>query len=141
MIYLDSNVFIYSVLDLGGHGKNARKLLKLSEDTGLQISTSSLTFDEVLWSLMKNISREDAIESCNYLLGLRNLKVLNIDKTVILECLNILKKTNLKPRDSIHAATMNIYKIKEIISEDEDFDVLKEIRRDSIGGFIKKCFS
>ncbi|MEM2494139.1 MAG: type II toxin-antitoxin system VapC family toxin [Nitrososphaerota archaeon] len=36
---------------------------------------------------------------------------------------------NLKPSDAIHLATMEKVGIKNIVTEDEDFDKVKEVKR------------
>lgn len=40
-----------------------------------------------------------------------------------------LLKYNLKPSDAIHLATMETAGVNHIVSEDEDFDRVKEIKR------------
>ena len=41
----------------------------------------------------------------------------------------IIEKYNLKPRDAIHVASALTNNIKEIVSDDPDFDKVKEIKR------------
>ncbi|HEY3128917.1 MAG TPA: PIN domain-containing protein [Acidobacteriota bacterium] len=42
---------------------------------------------------------------------------------------------HLKPRDAIHAASALSRGIREIVSEDSDFDAIKELQRKSIRKF------
>lgn len=66
------------------------------------------------------------------------MKVLLVDKLIIVESLGIIENFNLKPRDAIHAAVMKINKIKEIVSEDADFDKVEGIIRYDIKSFLEK---
>ncbi len=137
MIYLDSNIFIYSALDCGETGKNAELLLNLLESGKFSACTASLTFDEVVWVVAKETTKEEAIQSCKAILNLRNLKILSVDRATIVEGIAVFKNSKLKPRDSIHAAVMNINNIKEIITEDKDFDLADGIKRYSIKDFLR----
>src|SRR3989344_5768223 len=118
MIYIDANVFIFAFADNGQNGEFSRKILEIVESQSIAAATSSLTIDEVLWSLSKEIPKKEAILACRTILKIKGLRVLNIDKKIILESLNIVEKYNLKPRDSIHVAAMILNKINEIVSSD-----------------------
>ena len=135
MIYIDANVFIFAFADNGQNGEFSRKILEIVESQSIAAATSSLTIDEVLWSLSKEIPKKEAILACRTILKIKGLRVLNIDKKIILESLNIVEKYNLKPRDSIHVAAMILNKINEIVSSDSDFDNVKEIKRYGINIF------
>ena len=44
----------------------------------------------------------------------------------------LISKYNLHPRDSIHVSSAIGKKIKTIISDDEEFDKIKEIKREPL---------
>jgi len=132
MKYLDSNVFIYPVI---ADEKTERKaflakkiLLKIAEGS-LKAATASLTWDELIWSVRKISGLEIAIEEGKKFLEFPNLKILSVDEKTIKEAQEIIEKYKLKPRDAIHASCAIKNNIKEIISDDQHFEKIKEIKR------------
>ncbi len=138
MIYLDANIFVFAFLESGNYGQSFRKILGMVEEQKIFASTSALTIDEVLWVLSKEIPKNEAISACKSILNIKGLKILVVDKNTISESLNIVENYNLKPRDAIHIAVMKINKIKEILSEDSDFDKIKEIKHYNLNEFMLK---
>lgn len=128
-LYLDANVFIYSVLDDSFVGENARKILEKIGNGVYRGFTSVLTIDEVLWKIQKNLGKEKSAEIATDLLSLANLEFISIDSFVIRKAIEIYLDEKLAPRDSIHLACMQIKKLKIIASSDEDFDNIKGIKR------------
>ncbi|MEK6973865.1 MAG: type II toxin-antitoxin system VapC family toxin [Nanoarchaeota archaeon] len=43
--------------------------------------------------------------------------------------MDFIEKYGLKPRDAFHLAIMENFNIKEIVSDDSDFDKIKGIKR------------
>jgi len=135
MIYVDSNVFIYSVV-------SKSKLASLSKNIILQIAegkidgaTSILTWDEFFWVVRKTLGQEFAEIEGPRFLNIPNLKFIAADELIITKAQKIIEDYKLKPRDSIHAASAISRNIKEIISDDPDFDKIKEIKRIPIEKF------
>ena len=60
---------------------------------------------------------------------LNYFKILDINYEILKKMLEVYKNEKLDPRDSIHLATMQINKINIIISQDSDFDKIKQIKR------------
>ena len=55
---------------------------------------------------------------------------LEVDKNVLSMAQTLVDRYDrLNPRDSIHIASALSKKIKQIISDDKDFDIVKEIKR------------
>lgn len=132
MIYLDSNIFIYP---LSGNdsksGTCAAILDKVSK--GEQVAgTSVLTWDEVQHSLKKIIGRENAVTSSAILIKLPNLTLLKTDNSTIAKAQELTEKYTLDPRDAIHAATAILNNCTEFVSDDPDFDKIKELKRKKI---------
>ena len=135
MIYLDSNGFIYAVVADEKTEEKSRLskeiLVRLSEGN-IEVGTSTLTWDELVWNVKKFLGEETAKVEGKKFLEFPNLKILNVDITTITEAQRITETYKLKPRDSIHAACAIKNNISKIISDDPDFDKVKEIERISL---------
>ena len=132
MQYVDSNVFLYSVLyspDLEPKAKRAKEILQKIENKELSAATSTLTWDEVVWVATKLLGRSGGIALGQKLLGFPNLEFINVDEGIIAHAQMLLGKYKISPRDSIHVASAFSRKATNIISDDEDFDQIKEIKR------------
>ena len=128
MIYMDANVFINAAVGLGELGKTCRNILDLVENKNGIVSTSALTFDEVLWKLRNFMGYAEAIKSVRATMELP-IHIIQINANTIYEALNIAENFKLKPRDAIHASCMFQENISQICSTDSDFDVLNYIER------------
>ena len=105
-----------------------RNSLKIAEGN-LKSATASLTWDELDWIIRKVFGAKIAVEEGEKFLKFPNLRILAVDEKVIKEAQKLIKKYNLKPRDAIHAACALKNGIKRILSDDPDFDRVKEIKR------------
>src|SRR3989304_5606910 len=132
MAYVDSNVFLYRVLyqvEVQPKVKKAKEILLKVESGSLSAFTSTLTWDEVVWVVSRVMTRNDGEAQGQKLLGIPNLQFINVDEGVLTQAQTLMNKYKLSPRDSIHAASALDRRIKTIISDDEGFDQVKEIRR------------
>lgn len=130
MLYIDSNVFIYPVIyENQLKAKKAKELLLKIEDGEVSASTSVLTWDEVVWVVSKVLSRTDGINQGRKLLSFPNLEFISVDENVISLAQILLDKYDITPRDSMHLASAMTKKIKTIVSDDKDFDQIKEVKR------------
>ncbi|HLD84945.1 MAG TPA: type II toxin-antitoxin system VapC family toxin [archaeon] len=136
MIYLDANIFIYPILsqDLE-KSMICKKILIKVADGKLAAITSSLTWDEVVWTTRRYLGIADSIEESKKFIEFPNLRFMEINESVLAVANRFLEQHKLKPRDSIHAATAVINMAEEIISDDHDFDSIKGIRRTPIEKF------
>lgn len=132
MIYVDSNVFIYPVIYEEPTVTEAKK----SKDFLLRIAlgeieayTSSITWDEVTWTIRKLFGIDSSINEGKKFLSFPNLRLLGVKKSTILKAQELTEKYKIKPRDAIHAAVALENKITSIVSYDEDFDKVDEIKR------------
>ncbi len=135
MAYIDSNVFIYPILYSEEEPKvrKAKEILLRIEKGELTAYTSTLTWDEVVWVVRKTMGKSEAVSQGQKLLGFLNLKFISADENILSQAQNLLNKYNLSPRDSIHVASALDRKLKTIITDDDDIDVVKEIKRASLG--------
>jgi hypothetical protein len=139
MAYLDSNVFIYPVIykETIPQAAKARVILAHVEKGLINAYTSTLTWDEFVWVVMKTLGNKDAVEKGKMLLQFPKLKFLSVDENTILKAQKLVEKYELKPRDAIHA-TGALSKNLTIISDDPDFDTVKELKRTSISQLADK---
>ena len=128
--YIDSNVFLYPVLynDIK-ESEAARKILSEIERKNIQAYTSTLTWDEVSYVVERTFGKTDSIEVGKRFLNFPFLRFIPVDDEIIRRGQVIREKYNLKPRDSIHLSCAIERNISKIITDDADFDGIKEITR------------
>lgn len=132
MIYLDANVFIFAAVNEGEKGKKSRKTIKDIREGKEKAATSALTFDEVIWKVKKERGKEAALRAGKAILEMQNLIILDVDAPILWEAYELIKNYKLDPRDSIHAACAITHGIYTMISDDPDFDRIKDISRKHI---------
>jgi len=129
VIYLDSNVFIYAVLNQGEPGTWCRDLLKGVVKGDTPALTSVLAVDEVVYQVREARGLEPSVETGETLLQTPNLEVAAADTAVLWRALDLSRAHRMFPRDAIHAATALLRGVPEIASEDADFDGIPGLRR------------
>ena len=134
MIYIDASVFVFAALNTEHVGEEARSLLRDVQTGKLEATSSALTFDELVWAVKRNRTSEDAIASGEAFLNMPRLRLVDVDGTILSRALALMRKYQLDPRDSIHAASALTEGAEVIISTDKHFDRIKEIRREGIPG-------
>ncbi len=110
-------------------------LLEDVEKGNIEALTSALTFDEAIWIVKKNRNFEDAISICKAFLNMSGLHLVDVNQDLLAIAISIMRKYKTDPRDSIHAATAITQKTNIIISEDTDFNKIKELERKSVMEF------
>ncbi len=138
MIYLDSNIFIFAAIDGGELGGKARAIIDAVNRNQLEAMTSAITFDELVHIVRKNRDSSLAVKTGRAFLELNTLVIIDVNRRILDEALFLIEKYNFRPMDSIHLAAMRINRIDEILSEDSDFDKVKEIKRISLNKFKLK---
>ena len=129
MIYLDANVFLSAILNQEHEGEKARDLLQKLQKAEIVAATSALSFDEVFWIVKKHRGFTSALKAAKTLLEIPNLTFLEVNDQTLWSAYNLAEKYRLDPRDAIHIACALDHAIFTIISEDEHFDKVKEIKR------------
>jgi predicted nucleic acid-binding protein len=129
MIYLDANVFLSAILNREDEGEKARDLLQKLQKAEIVAATSALSFDEVFWIVRKHRGFISALKAAKTLLEIPNLTFLEVNDQTLWSAYNLAEKYRLDPRDAIHVACALDHAIFTIISEDEHFDKVKEIKR------------
>lgn len=129
MIYLDANVFLSAILNQEDEGEKARDLLQKLQKAEIVAATSALSFDEVFSIVKKHRGFISALKAVKTLLEIPNLTFLEINDQTLWSAYNLAEKYKLDPRDAIHIACALDHAIFTIISENEHFDKVKEIKR------------
>lgn len=128
-VYLDANFFIFFNFDQSARGQAARKIHERILAGSLVAVTSALALDEVMWVIIKNKRSETLREVIEDIFAMRNLNVKDVIASTAFDALDYIERYDLKPRDAFHAAMMKSAGVSEIISDDHDFDRVKEIKR------------
>ena len=130
MIYLDTNIFVYPHTGDDTKSSACVKILERAMSEEIKAGTSIITWDEFQHALKKKFhDRKKAVELSKDFLSMPNIKFFEANKEIIEKAQKLTEEYGINPRDAIHAATAIINGIKEIISDDPDFDKVKEIKR------------
>ncbi len=129
MLYMDANFFIFAILDTTEKGEKARKILREIVVGKRQAMTSVLALDEVLWVLRRNKKEEIRRKVIEDIYAIPHLEVKAVSALIPLRALEYIEKYNLKPRDAFHSACMEEFQTNIIVSDDADFDKVRNITR------------
>ncbi|MGQ9468808.1 MAG: type II toxin-antitoxin system VapC family toxin [Nitrososphaerales archaeon] len=132
MVYLDSNVSLYTILydpRINPKAKRAVSVLSSVEEGKIKGTSSLLTWDEVVWVVWKLVGYEYALKASASMLKVPNMNFFGVNEKTILKANDLVERYKLKPRDAIHISTALLIGEKEIMSDDEEFDVVKGIKR------------
>ena len=133
MICLDANFFVFALLDTTAKGQAASGIQRDVVEGKVEAATSVLALDELMWVLVKNRKQGLIRTAVEGVYATPNLKVREVDSDIPILALDFLETYNLKPRDAFHAAIMRSLGLKEIVSDDPDFDRIEWIKRISLG--------
>jgi predicted nucleic acid-binding protein len=133
MKFLDANVFLFARLDDGRRGEAARGILR-GVDGAHPAATTAVVLNEVFWNLRKQIGMAEALEKSAQLARMPGLRILEVGERAWTQALELMTKhRHLKPNDALHAAAALGAGIGTIVSSDEDFDGLGDLRRQNFG--------
>ena len=140
MVYLDANVLIYPLVykPMLPQAAASIEILKYIERGEITAVTSFLSWDEVVWVVWKLLGPDDAVSAGYKLLAFPNLKFVDVDEAVVYKAQLLVERYRLKPRDAIHAASALIAGERTIVSDDSDFDRVRELERVSVEEFARK---
>jgi len=132
--YLDTNVIIYAIESHPKYGEKCRDILKAVENAELEVCASTLILVEVINVLCKlnRILEEGQKEKLNVgknidaILSLP-IKWIELDFAIIRRASEYQFKVS--GIDYIHAASMELSLVNEVISADKDLDKIDFIKR------------
>jgi hypothetical protein len=132
MNYIDANVFIYPLiydLDQVVEAQLSKSILSRIAIGDIKACTSCLTWDEIVYVVSRVSGSDDSKRAGYKFLLFPNLRILGLDRKT-LDCAQALvERYDLRPRDSIHAASAIQNKASSIVTNDDDFDVIEELWR------------
>lgn len=127
--YLDTTAFTYAILYDDEKAIKCKSFMKKVAKGIVVGFTSVITWDEVVYTIKKTLGKEIASEESRKFLNFPNLRLIKLDKNILQKAHELIQKYSLNPRDAIHISTAIISDIQDIISDDNDFDNIEEIRR------------
>lgn len=147
-MFIDANIFTYVLTGHPIYGRRCQELLEMVERGDIEAFISPLVIDEVSYVLMVQTARKtgssqdarsikrvmmDAWQDClvpvgefhgylDVLLSKGHLKVLSLDYSISKIALECAREYHLLPRDALHTACCKAFGIKEIATNDGDFE-------------------
>ncbi len=135
--YIDANIFIYAVNSSSVNFQQCKDFLMKIAKGEIEAATSFLAWDEFFWATKRNLGLELAKMESSKFLDMPNLKFIVADEAIIRTAQKLTESAGLDPRDAIHAASAISRGIKQIVSDDPDFDAVKELKRIQVEEFGK----
>ena len=129
-ILLDSNIFIrFLIQDVPSHFEQSKEIFEDIENEKTKGFVSVLVINEVIWILENfyELKRDTYIPRVLELLSLRNMKILEAKKDVVLSIMEEM------PKHSFDFTDVYLFAIKgerKIASFDKDFDKLQKRKND-----------
>src|SRR5438046_10655004 len=123
-MYADAGLFLVPMLyeyRVPAAASAARLLESVARGTR-KVSTSTLTWDEVVYVVRRLLGPEDSVAKGAELLAFPNLTWHRVDLAVLRRAADLYRSLPMRPRDAYHAATALEAGEREILSEDRVFD-------------------
>lgn len=128
-MYLDSSLFICSLLYTNKKADEARKILNALSENKFHALTSCLSLDEILWIVWKKQSKKFGLAAVRKICEEKNLRIVDANFDIMYTSFEIVEEYDMHPRDAIHAATMRNFGTDTIVSDDAHFDKVDWIKR------------
>ena len=128
-VFLDTNVFLYAAGGDHPHRQACARVLRRVADGSLDATVNSEVLQEVLYVLSRQGRRPEGITLARHVASLFP-DLLPVTRDDMLRVCDLVRRyPRLPVRDAVHAATMLRNGIRQVISVDQDFDRIGEIRR------------
>lgn len=129
MKLIDTNIILYSLSREHPLKEPCRRLIARITSGEVAANIDVEVLQEVLYVYTHRNERNKGIAACRYLLDIFP-NPFSVAKNEISAAITFMDKYPLLvSRDAIHAAVVVSNKLKGIISEDSDFDMIKGIKR------------
>jgi len=145
-VFVDSNIFLYVILAHPRYSDTCKRFLERVDEGDLHGLTSVLVCNEVFhrviiaevvekldiepksavnyikknWAIIKELNK--AWEAMGTISQIKNLKIAGIDKQILMEAINFSNKYGLLSNDAFHVAVMKKHGVKNIATNDRDFE-------------------
>jgi uncharacterized protein len=108
---------------------NAIEFLRKIESKKVTAYTSMLTWDEVTWVVLKALGKADSRQAGKKLLQFPNLRFVEVNESVISKSQSLIENYEMKPRDAIHCSSALVKGIRQVVTDDSDFEALEGLKR------------
>lgn len=126
--FVDSNIFLYALQAHPQYGKTAKNILERI-DTEENAVTSLINIGEVCWWLESHQKGDLVKEKLELIDALLFLQIESISLEDFLKAAAFKKTYNIDFNDRLSLAVMKRKQIKEIYSNDSDFDKVEWVKR------------
>jgi len=129
--FLDANVFMYAAGTLHPYKDNCVHILADVESGVLSAAVNTEILQELLYRYSHIKLADKGIQLCREIMKypFTILPVTEMDMRLAIDLFETHHAAGLKPRDAIHAATMQNNGISHVISADKDFEYLDFVTR------------
>ncbi|MFV0464056.1 MAG: type II toxin-antitoxin system VapC family toxin [Nostocoides sp.] len=125
--FVDTPVFLFAIGADHRFRADCVEFLNRSHTLGIDLHTSIEAVQEFTFHRMRRAPGELALRETQALMG--TVVIHPFDKAVLARAHHLLSSTQLRGRDSVHAATALEAGFEIIVSTDADFDEVPGLRR------------
>jgi predicted nucleic acid-binding protein len=152
IIFIDANIFLYGILGHFKFGNACKVFLEQVNKGEYKAVTSFMVCNEVVhrtmiaevvekygieprlavsylknnWKIVKELNKAQI--AIDIIKQIDNLRIVELNKAIFDQAFDYSKKYGLLSNDAIHAATMNINQIKNMATNDRDFERIEWIK-------------
>ncbi len=126
-VFIDSNVFFYSIIMDREYGRYCAEILRDIYNGNFLAYVSSIILLEVA-NALKKFRIEDIQTKIKAIVSLP-ISLIEVETKDILDAIDLANKYDISPYDATHIIAMRKAKIETIISADKDFDRVNLIKR------------
>ena len=128
-VFLDTNVFLYAAGQAHPRREACVKVLRRVAEGTLEATANSEVIQEILYVLVHRGRGETGVTLARHVAALFPDLLPVTGEDMRRACDLVERYPTLSVRDAVHAATMLGNGLQQVISVDEDFDQIREIRR------------
>ena len=128
--FADTNIFLrYLTRDDPVKYERCRDIFKKAIEGKILLATSGMVIAELIWTLLSyyKVPKSEIVEKISIIINMENLYI--PDEKIITDALVLYSRKNIDYIDAYNTVLMKNYRINEIYSYDEDFDVVEGIKR------------
>lgn len=126
--FVDTNIFLYVIQAHEEFGKTSLEILKRI-DKGEPAVTSHINILEICWWLEMHNQVERIEEQLRRIRAILNLDIVPLELRDFTSASRLRRSSQVHFNDCLMVSVMNRMGIREIYSNDRDFDVFRGIRR------------
>ena len=128
-VFLDTNIFLYAAGQAHPQRDACAGVLRRVANGTIEATANSEVVQEILHVLVRRGRGEDGVALARHVAALFPDLLPVTAEDMRRACDLIERYPKLSVRDAVHAATMLGNGLEQVISVDEDFDQIREIRR------------